>query len=318
MRWLRFPASTEAVNTMQKPIVVVGSINMDLVARCNRIPRPGQSLIGTGFDTTPGGKGANQAVAAARLGYPVQIVGAVGEDVFGEALLDNLSAAGVGTAAVKRVDGPSGVAPILVAENGENSIVVVPGANGKVDSEYIDSQAELICSAGMVLCQLELPIATVSRVLDLCENAGVPVMLDPAPAAPLPGEIWRQVAWFTPNETEAAFYLGNESKPEDAAKQLINRGLRGVALKRGGEGAYLAVAGGKADWAPAFTVQAINTVAAGDCFNGAFAVALMEGKDPWAAARFASAAAAISVTRKGAQASMPSRKEVEEFLATHA
>ena len=303
---------------MQKPIVVVGSINMDLVARCNRIPRPGQSLIGTGFDTTPGGKGANQAVAAARLGYPVQIVGAVGEDVFGEALLDNLSAAGVGTAAVKRVDGPSGVAPILVAENGENSIVVVPGANGKVDSEYIDSQAELICSAGMVLCQLELPIATVSRVLDLCENAGVPVMLDPAPAAPLPGEIWRQVAWFTPNETEAAFYLGNESKPEDAAKQLINRGLRGVALKRGGEGAYLAVAGGKADWAPAFTVQAINTVAAGDCFNGAFAVALMEGKDPWAAARFASAAAAISVTRKGAQASMPSRKEVEEFLATHA
>jgi ribokinase len=246
------------------------------------------------------------------------MVGAVGEDVFGEALLDNLSAAGVGTAAVKRVDGPSGVAPILVAENGENSIVVVPGANGKVDSEYIDSQAELICSAGMVLCQLELPIATVSRVLDLCENAGVPVMLDPAPAATLPGEIWRQVAWFTPNETEAAFYLGNESKPEDAAKQLINRGLRGVALKRGGEGAYLAVAGGKADWAPAFTVQAINTVAAGDCFNGAFAVALMEGKDPWAAARFASAAAAISVTRKGAQASMPSRKEVEEFLATHA
>jgi ribokinase len=303
---------------MQKPIVVVGSINMDLVARCNRIPRPGQSLIGTGFDTTPGGKGANQAVAAARLGYPVQMVGAVGEDVFGTALLDNLTSAGVGTASVKQVDGPSGVAPILVAENGENSIVVVPGANGKVDPAYIDSQAELICSAGMVLCQLELPIPTVRRVLDLCENAGVPVMLDPAPAAPLPDEIWRQVAWCTPNETEAAFYLGSDSKPSYAAKQLIGKGARGVALKRGGEGAYLAVAGGKADWAPAFTVQAVDTVAAGDCFNGAFAVALLEGKDPWAAARFASAAAAISVTRKGAQASMPSRKEVDEFLTSQA
>jgi ribokinase len=303
---------------MHKPIVVVGSINMDLVARCREIPRPGQSLIGTGFDTTPGGKGANQAVAAARLGYPVQMVGAVGDDVFGSALLDNLSAAGVGTAAVKRVDGPSGVATILVAENGENSIVVVPGANGKVDPAYIDSQAELICSAGMVLCQLELPIPTVRRVLDLCEDAGVPVMLDPAPASPVPGEIWRQVAWCTPNETEAAFYLGTESKPVDATKQLIGRGVRSVALKRGSEGAYLAVAGGKADWVRPFTVQAIDTVGAGDCFNGAFSVALLEGKGPWAAARFASAAAAISVTRKGAQASMPARNEVDEFLATHA
>jgi ribokinase len=303
---------------MQKPIVVVGSINMDLVARCNQIPRPGQSLIGTGFDTTPGGKGANQAVAAARLGYPVQMVGAVGEDVFGTALLDNLTAAGVGTAAVKRVDGPSGVATILVAENGENSIVVVPGANGKVDPAYVDSQAALIRSAGMVLCQLELPMETLSRVVELCADACVTLMLDPAPAATLPGEVWRKTAWFTPNETEAAFYLGEALKPEDGAKRLLGRGLRCVALKRGGEGAYVAVAGGKAAWAPAFPVQAVDTVGAGDCFNGAFAVALLEGKDPWAAARFASAAAAISVTRKGAQASMPSRNEVNEFLATHA
>jgi len=306
------------MNTMNKPIVVVGSINMDLVARCNQIPRPGQSLIGTGFDTTPGGKGANQAVAAARLGYPVQMVGMVGEDVFGKALLDNLTAAGVGTAAVERVAGPSGVATILVAENGENSIVVVPGANGKVDPAYVDSQAALIRSAGMVLCQLELPLETLSRVVELCADACVTLMLDPAPAAPLPGEIWRQVAWFTPNETEAAFYLDNESKPEDAAKQLLARGLRGVALKRGGDGAYVAVAGGKAAWVRPFHVQAVDTVGAGDCFNGAFAVALLEGKDPWAAARFASAAAAISVTRKGAQASMPARNEVDAFLAAHA
>jgi ribokinase len=245
-------------------------------------------------------------------------VGAVGDDVFGPTLLDNLTAARVGTAAVTRADGASGVATILVAENGENSIVVVTGANGKVQPSVVENQAALIRSAGMVLCQLELPLETVSRVLALCAEAGVPVMLDPAPAAPLPDEIWQQVAWCTPNETEAAFYLGNQSKPEDAAKQLLAKGLRGVVLKRGGDGAYVAVAGGRADWVRPFHVEAVDTVGAGDCFNGAFAVALLEGKDPWAAARFASAAAAISVTRKGAQASMPSRKDVDAFLAAHA
>jgi ribokinase len=297
-----------------KPIVVVGSINMDLVARTARIPLAGQTLIGSDFATTPGGKGANQAVAAARLGYRVEMVGAVGEDVFGQALLDNLAAAGVGTAAVERVAGPSGVAPITVADNGENSIVVIPGANGKVDLASIDRHAALVRSAGMVLCQLEVPIATVCYVLALCAEAGVPVMLDPAPAAPLPEQIWRQVAWFTPNETEAALYLGATIQPEEGAKRLLARGLRGVVLKRGGEGAYVAVAGGKAEWVRPFPVEAVDTVGAGDCFSGAFAVALLQGRDPWQSARFASAAAAISVTRRGAQASMPSRAEVEEFL----
>ena len=202
----------------RKPIVVAGSINMDLVAHTRHIPVPGQTVIGTGFDTTPGGKGANQAVAAARLGYPVAIVGAVGDDVFGQALLDNLAHAGVDTSAVVRVSGPSGVAPILVAENGENSIVVVPGANGKMDCAAIDRQADLIRSAGMVLCQLELPIETVSHILALCADAGVPVILDPAPAAPLPDAVLSQAAWCTPNETEAAFYLGGTAAPEEAAK----------------------------------------------------------------------------------------------------
>jgi len=302
---------------MTKPIVIVGSINMDLVARVRAIPRPGQTVTGIGFDTAPGGKGANQAVAVARLGSPAEMVGMVGEDVFGQALLDNLRDAGVGTATVERVMGPSGVAPILLAENGENSIVVVPGANGKMDAAAVDRHADLIRSAGMVLCQLELPMETVSHTLALCAEAGVPVMLDPAPAAPLPDAFWKQVAWFTPNETEAAFYLGNDSKPEEAAQQLLARGLRGVVLKRGAEGAYVAVAGGKAAWVPAFPVEAIDTVGAGDCFNGAFAVGLLEGNDAWAAARFASAAAAISVTRRGAQASMPSRVEVDEFLRKH-
>jgi ribokinase len=230
-------------------------------------------------------------------------------------MLDNLTSTGVGTAAVERVSGPSGIAHILVADNSENTIVVVPGANGKVDCAAIDKQAALIRSAGMVLCQLELPPETVRHLLALCAEAGVPVMLDPAPAAPLPDAIWRQVAWFTPNETEAAFYLGEKQNPEESAKRLLARGLRGVVLKRGGEGAYVAVAGSNAAWVRPFHVKAIDTVGAGDCFNGAFAVALLEGKDPWTAARFASAAAAISVTRRGAQASMPSRAEVDAFLA---
>jgi ribokinase len=300
-----------------KPIVVVGSINMDLVAHTRQIPIPGQTVIGTAFDTTPGGKGANQAVAAARLGYATSMIGAVGEDAFGQALLDNLAKAGVNTAAVARVSGPSGVAPILIDEKGQNSIVVVPGANGKMDIAAVDRQAALIRSAGMVLCQLELPIATVSYLLNLCAEANVPVMLDPAPAAALPEAIFEQASWFTPNETEAAFFLGEKSTPEDSAKHLLARGLKGVVLKRGSDGAYVAVAGGDAAWVKPFHVNAVDTVGAGDCFNGAFAVALLEGNDPWTAARFASAAAAISVTRAGAQASMPSRAEVDAFLAEH-
>jgi ribokinase len=302
----------------RKPIVVAGSVTMDMVTSAKQIPRIGQTVIGTGFETTPGGKGANQAVAAARMGYPVEMVGMVGDDLYAQALLDNLAAAGVGTAAMERVAGSSGLAPIFLAESGENSIVVVPGANGKMDCAGVDRHSALIRAAGMVLCQLELPLETVSHVLALCADAGVPVMLDPAPAAKLPQATWKQVAWFTPNETEAAFYLHEEAKPEDAARELLARGLSGVVLKRGAEGAYVAVAGGRAAWVQPFVVEAVNTVGAGDCFNGAFAAALLEGNDPWTAARFASAAAAISVTRAGAQASMPTRAEVDAFLAAHA
>jgi ribokinase len=141
------------------------------------------------------------------------------------------------------------------------------------------------------------------------------VILDPAPAAPIAEAVWHQAAWFTPNETEAALYVGSGLEAEDAAQKLLAKGLRGVVLKRGAEGAYVAVAGGKSAWVRPFPVEAVDTVGAGDCFNGAFAVALLEGKDPWSAARFASAAAAISVTRRGAQAAMPSRAEVDAFLA---
>jgi ribokinase len=303
------------LNAVRNPIVVVGSVTMDMVTLTPRIPRTGETIIGTGFGTTPGGKGANQAVAAGRLGYPVHMVGNVGHDVYGPVLLDNLARAGVGVTAMEKVDGPSGLAPIFLSESGDNAIVVVPGANGKVDCATVDRHAELIRSAGMVLCQLEIPMETISHTFALCQEAGVPVMLDPAPAATLPDPIWSQVSWFTPNETEAAFYLGETLDTETGAAHLLSRGIKGVVLKRGAEGSFVAVAGGKAAWIPAFKVDAIDTVGAGDCFNGAFAVALLEGLDPWAAARFASAAAAISVSRRGAQASMPSRAEVEDFLA---
>lgn len=301
----------------RKPIVIVGSITMDLVTRAPRIPAIGQTLIGTGFETTPGGKGANQAVAAARLGYRVAMVGKVGNDTYGPMLLENLKHAGVEIAGMTQTPGPSGLAPMFVADDGQNAIVVVPGANGKMDCATIDKHADLIRSAGLVLCQLEIPIETLCYALDFCARAQVPVMLDPAPAADLPDAVWRQVKWFTPNETEAAHYVGDGISAEDTAKRLHQKGLAGVALKRGAEGAYVSVAGGQAGWAKPFKVDAIDTVGAGDCFNGAFAVALEEGKDPWEAARFANAASAISVTRKGAQASMPLRAEVEELLDKH-
>jgi ribokinase len=300
---------------IQKPIVVVGSVTMDMVTCTPQIPRIGQTVIGTSFSTTPGGKGANQAVAAARLGYPVQFIGMVGDDLYGPQLIQNLSRAGVDTAAMTAVPGSSGLAPIFLAENGQNAIVVVPGANGKVDSAYVDKHVEVIRNAGMVLCQLELPMATIDHTLALCAELDIPVILDPAPAAALSDPEWKQVAWFTPNESESAYYLDHESDPEPIAKRLLARGLHGVVLKRGAEGAYVAVAGGKAAWVQPFAVEAIDTVAAGDCFNGAFAVALLEGKDPWAAARFACAASAISVTRRGAQASMPTRKDLNAFMA---
>ena len=304
------------LGTAMSRVLVFGSINMDLVVESSTFPRLGETLSGTSFATHAGGKGANQAVAAARLGYPVHMVGKVGDDAYGPALLQNLAAAGVNTAAMETAPGPSGLAPIFLSETGENAIVVVPGANGQVDPAFVDRHADLIRSAGMVLCQLEIPMETVSHLLALCAEAGVPVMLDPAPAAELPKEVWSQVAWFTPNETEAEFYLvGGSLTPEVDSGRLLCRGPKGVVLKRGAEGSYVARDDGKSAWVYPCEVAAIDTVGAGDCFNGAFAVALLEGNHPWAAAHIASIAAAISVTRRGAQASMPTRADIKDFLA---
>jgi ribokinase len=309
-------AAGKPVTTGGKPIVVVGSINLDLVANTPRIPLAGETLIGDGFQTHHGGKGANQAVAAARLGYSVRMIGRVGDDAFGSELKSGLDTEGIDTSAVAVSKGSSGVAVIVVAASGENSIVVVPGANAMLTTTDLDANVEMIRSAGIVLAQLEIPLETVVRLAEICARENVPIMLDPAPARELPGELLQHVTWFTPNETEAAFYAkSTESADSEAtAKSLLNKGIASVALKLGARGAYLASKNGLTQSIQPFAVHAVDTTAAGDCFNGAFAVALMQGKSPEEAARFASAASAISVTRAGAQPSMPTMDEVLAML----
>jgi ribokinase len=300
----------------RKPILVVGSINMDLVISAERIPAPGETIRGTGFHTHPGGKGANQAVAAARLGYPVAMIGMVGSGAFGHALRDQLTAAGVDTDAVGTADGASGVAVITVAATGENSIVVEAGANRRVTPAYLDQHADRIAGAGIVLAQLEIPLETVLHLAQLCAAAHVPLILDPAPASPLPQHLFPQIAWFTPNATEATAYTGSAAaNPSASAHALLALGCRGVILKRGGDGSYLLDRNGLEGAIKPFPVNAIDTTAAGDAFNGAFATALMSGRSPLESATFASAAAALSVTRVGAQSSMPTYAEVHAILS---
>ena len=304
----------------QKPIVVVGSINTDLVAVTRRIPVVGETVVGSDFQIHPGGKGANQAAAIARLGYPVRLIGRLGNDTFGAELRTSLEEAGVDMSGVSTSDGASGVAVIVVSERGENSIVLAPGANSKVTPADIDANISILRSAGIVLAQLEIPLETVEYLAQVCALEGVPLILDPAPAMELPPGIFKDIAWFTPNQTEAAFYLGDrlpESKPQAPAEMertFLSKGCRGVVLKMGAHGAYLTSQGGEGSFVPAFPVDAIDTTAAGDAFNAGFATGLMLGKSPLDSAVFAAAVAAISVTRAGAQSSMPSMVEVEEFI----
>ena len=304
----------------QKPIVVVGSINTDLVAVTRRIPVVGETVIGSDFQIHPGGKGANQAVAIARLGYPVRLIGRLGNDTFGAELRSSLEEAGVDISGVSTSDGASGVAVIVVSERGENSIVLAPGANSKVAPEDLDANLSILKSAGMVLAQLEIPLETIEYLARICAQENVPLILDPAPARDLPSGIFKDIAWFTPNQTEAAFYVGDEHSessspsPAEMAKMFLSRGCHGVVLKMGAHGTYLASKEGIGSLVPAFPVNAIDTTAAGDAFNAGFATALMLGKSPLDSAAFAAAVAAISVTRIGAQPSMPSMAEVEEFM----
>ncbi len=308
------------MGTGQKPIVVVGSINLDLVAHVDHIPAAGETVQGSGFQMHPGGKGANQAVAVARLGYPVHMIGKLGSDAAGEQLRAHLQSAGVGLECLGRVEGASGVAMIVVNGDGDNCIVVTPGANADVTPGFVDLHVDVIRSAGLVLTQFEIPIETVQHVANVCFQHRIPFILDPAPAQSIPEDLLKRVTWFTPNETEAAFYVphlkGNpEAHSRLLAQRLLALGPAGVLLKMGAQGAYLATDGMEGQL-NAIKVNAVDTTAAGDAFNGAFAVGLLLGKSPIESARFAIAAAALSVTRAGAQPSMPALEEVERLLGT--
>ena len=304
-----------------RPIVVVGSINTDLVVRVERIPVAGETISGTEFETHPGGKGANQAAAVARLGYPVHMIGRVGSDAYGTLLRDHLHGAGVNIESIAMAEGSSGVAIIAVAQTGENSIIVTPGANALLSPGDLDANLELLRSASIVLTQLEIPMATVRHLAQICDRESVPLVLDPAPASHLPIELLRATSWITPNQIEARQitnsdgFAASDEELSQVAKSIMKLGPRNVLLKLGEQGAYLAARDGVRTRIPAHRVTATDTTAAGDAFNGAFAVALSRGVCAQQAAEFATAAAAISVTRRGALPSMPTQAEIEDFVA---
>jgi ribokinase len=299
-------------------IVVVGSLNMDLVAVAARIPVAGETIIGSNFFTVPGGKGANQAYAAAKLGGETAMLGLVGDDDFGRAMRGNLADVGCDVSAVRPVAGPSGVALIFVAESGANSIVVAPGANHKFTPRNIASDGNLFDSCRVALLQLESPIETVTAAAIYARERGARVILDPAPAPDhsLPHELLKAVDILTPNESEAAMLAGLAPRPLTAAetggiaRTLQALGPRTVIVKLGEQGCLLAD-GDRQRMIPAPKVKAVDTTAAGDVFNAALAVALSEGKDLPAACEFAVKAASVSVTRMGAQSSAPARTEIQ-------
>lgn len=303
---------------MERPkIVVVGSANMDLVTRVPRCPRPGETLLGTTFQTVPGGKGANQAVAAARLGAETTFVGCVGADAFGDALRAGLEAEGIDVSHVKvHPEKASGTATILVGEDGQNTIVVAPSANHELTPDDIEPLSPLFEKADAVLVQLEIPLGTVLAALSLAKRWGVLAILDAGPAQKVSAEILGKASIVSPNETEAEAITGiairTMADAEAAAEKLMELGAAEVVLKLGSSGTYY---GGEIEnlYVPAFDITAVDTTAAGDAFTAALAVAWgrMPMKD---ALRFANATGALAATVAGAQPSMPTRAAVEAFI----
>jgi ribokinase len=302
---------------MKRPrIVVVGSSNTDMIIRLDRIPRPGETVLGGQFVTAAGGKGANQAVAAARAGAEVTFIARVGQDMFGQRAVAAFVEEGINVShIVHDPDCPSGVALIFVAKDGENSIAVAGGANGKLSPGDVTAGAAALEGASVLLMQLETPLETVEAVAEMAACRGVSLILNPAPARPLPDGLLRRVSILTPNETEAELLTGivvtDETSAGRAAAALRGCGVPTVIITLGARGALYS---GGLRMVPGFPVKAVDTTAAGDVFNGALAVALGEGRALPDAVRLANAAAAISVTRLGAQPSAPTRPEIDQFL----
>ncbi len=299
--------------------VVFGSINMDLVARTPQLPVPGETLLGHKFFTAPGGKGANQAVAIARLGIPTQMVGRVGSDSFGQEVLKSLQTAGVNTDYVL-VDetASSGVAAIAVDDTGENQIIIIPGANGRIDGTDVERLESLLLGANALLLQFEISMSAVWRATQAAREAGVKVILDPAPVQiEVPEELYPLVDIITPNEIEAGQLVGfpvdGVEAATKAANMLLQRGVGSAIVKLGAKGAVCATEE-ETFFVPAFPVAAIDTVAAGDAFNGGLAVALAEGLSLQQAVVWGAAAGALASTKPGAQSSMCDRQTFNTFL----
>jgi ribokinase len=303
---------------MGNKIVVVGSSNTDMIVKLSRLPKPGETIGNGAFATAAGGKGANQAVAAARAGADVGLVARVGGDSFGEQAITGFVGDGIDVGYVTRDPAAaSGVALIFVDERGENSIAVAPGANAGLTPKDVAAAEELIAAADVVVMQLETPLETVERAATLAREHGARVILNPAPAQPLSDEILGNVSILTPNESEAELLTGiqveDDAGAKEAARALVARGVDTVILTLGPRGAFV-FESESGELVPGFEVDAVDTTAAGDVFNGSLAVGLAEGMSLAGAVRFANAAAALSVTKLGAQPSAPTRAEIEAFL----
>ncbi|NEO75329.1 ribokinase [Moorena sp. SIO4G3] len=301
-----------------KPVIVFGSINMDLVAKTPRLPVLGETLQGHEFFTAPGGKGANQAVAVARLGIPTKMVGRVGSDDFGTQLGHSLGVTGVDTDSVLVEEGvSSGIAVISVDEAGENTIIFVAGANGHVNETDVERLSSLLPEAAVLLIQLEIPMSVVLLAAAAAQKVGCPVILDPAPAQELPEELYGMVDIMTPNQLEASvlvdFPVDTIESAKNASEVLLQRGVDTVIVTLGEQGVFCAT-GSESFFVPAFSVEAVDTVAAGDAFNGAMAVAIAKGLPLRQAVIWGAAAGALAVTKAGAQPSLPDQETFNAFL----
>lgn len=304
---------------MKKKLVVLGSVNADHVLSVPRFPKPGETLTGSEYHIAYGGKGANQAVAAGRAGADIAFIASIGDDDIGARMKTQFAEDGIDTQAVMPVGGsPTGVAMILVSADGENSIAISAGANAELTPDRLQPHESLIADADVLLMQLESPIPTVIAAAQTARQSGTRVILNPAPAQVLPAELLQLVDVITPNETEAEMLTGisvqTEADAQRAANKLHTYGIGTVLITLGAKGVWLSEQG-QGELLPGFRVQAVDTTAAGDTFNGAWVTAELDGLPTRQAIRFAHAAAAISVTRTGAQPSIPWKAEVDAFLA---